>query len=170
MLLCIAQAEAQIVINSQFKARSFEEMAAPLIMAQKFQNECLEKLEVLSEETEEIESFINKEKDPVSWKMYADCYNSIIDVYNDIVRRGTNQGTRNTISSLRRASISVRNQIKTAYEKRAQLANDQYIRIKSIQGLICDKYYSDISLDCYLNGNTPEVKYIYPSKRDDTKR
>ena len=166
LILCVAHTDAQIVVNSRFKSRCFEEMAAPLIMVQKFQNECLEKLESLVDETEEIETLLNKEKDPNCWKMYADCYNSIIDAYNNIVRNGTNQGTRNTIANIRHNSSSVRAKIRAAYEKRAQLSAAQYARLRSIEGMTCDRFYSDMSLDDFLNENTPSVKFHFKNGKN----
>lgn len=95
-------ANAQIVVNSRFKSMTFDEMAAPLIMAQRFQQECLNNLDALAEQTEQAEQFISKEKDPTTWKVYADCYNSIVNEYNSILKNGTNRGTRKAISDLRR--------------------------------------------------------------------
>lgn len=63
---------------------TFDEMAAPLIMAQRFQQESLNNLDALAEQTEQAEQFISEEKDPATWEVYADCYNSIIDEYNSI--------------------------------------------------------------------------------------
>ena len=83
MFLAIS-ANAQIVVNSRFKSMTFDEMAAPLIMAQRFQQECLNNLDALAEQTEQAEQFISKEKDPATWEVYADCYDSIIDEYNSI--------------------------------------------------------------------------------------
>lgn len=151
--------DAQLVINSQFKAMSFDEMMAPVLMAQKFHQECLDNLESLAEQAEQAEQFISKEKDPVTWKSYADCYNSIIDEYNSILENGTNQNTRNHISELRRRSSSLLTSIRAAYDRRNRLANDQYARLKAVDGLMCSRFFSDISIDEFMNGNTPSVTY-----------
>ena len=152
-------ANAQIVVNSQFKARSYDEMVAPLLMVQRFHQECLDNLDALAEQTEQAEQFISKEKDPATWKVYADCYNSIIDEYNSILKNGTNQGTRKAISDLRRQSSSLLASIKAAYDRRNRLSNDQYARLRSVDGLMCNRFFSDISIDEFMNGKTPTVTY-----------
>ena len=55
-------ANAQIVVNSQFKARSYDEMVAPLLMVQRFHQECLDNLDALAEQTEQAEQFISKKR------------------------------------------------------------------------------------------------------------
>lgn len=152
-------ANAQIVVNSQFKAMSYDELAAPLIMAQRFHQECLDNLDTLAEQTEQAEQFISKGKDPATWKVDADCYNSIIDEYNSILKKGTNQGTRKAISDLRRQSSSLLISIKAAYDRRNRLSNDQYARLRAVDGLMCNRFFSDISIDEFMNGKTPTVTY-----------
>ena len=158
MFLAIS-ANAQIVVNSRFKSMTFDEMAAPLIMAQRFQQECLNNLDALAEQTEQAEQFISEEKDPATWEVYADCYNSIIDEYNSILKNGTNQGTRRAISDLRRQSSSLLASIKAAYDRRNRLSNDQYARLRAVDGLMCNRFFSDISIDEFMNGKTPTVTY-----------
>lgn len=158
MLVAIGT-NAQIVVNSQFKPMTYDEMLAPLIMAQRFQKECLNNLETLAEQTEQAEQFISKEKDPATWRVYADCYNSIIDEYNSILKNGTNQGTRKGISDLRRQSSSLLKSIKAAYDRRNRLSNDQYARLRAVNGLMCNRFFSDISIDEFMNGKTPTVTY-----------
>ena len=146
MFLAIS-ANAQIVVNSRFKSMTFDEMAAPLIMAQRFQQECLNNLDALAEQTEQAEQFISEEKDPATWEVYADCYNSIIDEYNSILKNGTNQGS------------SLLASIKAAYNRRNRLSNDQYARLRAVDGLMCNRFFSDISIDEFMNGKTPTVTY-----------
>lgn len=122
MISC--KANAQYTIDSNFNPLTYDEMVAPLLMAQKFQNQCLESLEVLANSTEQAEQFISKEKDPLTWKEYAHCYNSIIDEYNSILKNGTNQRTREKIYALQRQSSSLLSSIKAAYNRRDRLAND----------------------------------------------
>ena len=158
IFICI-NAAAQYVVDSHYKAMSFDEMAAPLIMAKKFQEECLNSLETLAEQTEQAEQFISKDNDPKTWSAYADCYNSIIDEYNSILKQGTSQSTRKNISELRRHSSALLASIKSAYDRRNRLANDQYARLKAVDGLMCSRFFSDISIDEFMNGNTPTVTY-----------
>ena len=158
IFICI-NADAQYVVDSHYKAMSFDEMAAPLIMAKKFQEECLNSLETLAEQTEQAEQFISKDNDPKTWSTYADCYNSIIDEYNSILKQGTSQSTRKNISELRRQSSALLASIKSAYDRRNRLANDQYTRMKAVDGLMCSRFFSDISIDEFMNGNTPAVTY-----------
>ena len=153
-----------IVVNARFKARSFDEMAAPLLMIRQFQQECLSNLEALAEQTEQAECFISEDKDPVTWKEYVGCYNSIIDEYNSILKKGTNTGTRKAISDLRRQSSSFITRVKAAYDRRNRLSNDQYARLRAIDGLTCDRFFSDISIDEFMDGKTPTV--IYQSKEE----
>lgn len=169
MFLAIS-ANAQIVVNSRFKPMTFDEMAAPLIMAQRFQQECLNNLDALAEQTEQAEQFISKEKDPTTWKVYADCYNSIIDEYNSILKNGTNRGTRKAISDLRRQSSSLLASIKAAYDRRNRLSNDQYARLRAVDGLMCNRFFSDISIDEFMNGKTPTVTYQTREEYNATQR
>ena len=96
------RATAQIVINSQFKPFSYEELAAPLRAATQFHNQCCETLIGLMENAEQVEQYINKENEPITWRRYADYYNSIVDEYNRINRNGTEAGTRRRINDLKR--------------------------------------------------------------------
>lgn len=154
-----AQSSAQFVVNSTYQPMSYEEIAAPYVIVAKFQKECLSALENIAKNTKQVESLMSSDKDPICWDEYADCYNSIIDAYERICNRGTNQQTRGTISELNRRSNSVCSRIRAAYNRRAQLANDQYSRLQSVSGLKCDKFYSDMSLDEFLDGKTPDVNY-----------
>lgn len=164
MFLIVLVTNAQGVVNSQFKAMTYDELMAPVLMIQRFHKECLNNLEVIASQTEQIEEFISKEKDPDTWRKYVDCYNSIIAAYNSILDNGTNQGTRNTISKLRRQSNSLIASIKAAYDRRNRLSNDQYARLRAVEGLICSRFFSDISIDEFMNGKTPIV--TYKSKED----
>lgn len=150
---------AQIVTNSKFKPIPFQQMAGTLMAAKQFQEECLSSLEAMANKTESIEFMINKDKDPVSWGIYSKCYNAIIDEYNGICKRGTNVKTRNNLSKLRTTCNELCAKIKNAYERRNNLSRDQYARLQSVQGLRCDKFYSDISLDEFLDGKSPTIKY-----------
>ena len=158
MFLAIS-ANAQIVVNSRFKSMTFDEMAAPLIMAQRFQQESLNNLDALAEQTEQAEQFISEEKDPATWEVYADCYNSIIDEYNSILKNGTNQGTRRAISDLRRQSSSLLASIKAAYDRRNRLSNDQYARLRAADALLCHPFVSALTIAEFKNPNTPTRTY-----------
>ncbi len=167
--MCI-NVDAQYVVDSHYKAMSFDEMAAPLLMAKKFQEECLNSLETLAEQTEQAEQFISKENDPKTWSTYADCYNSIIDEYNSVLKKGTGQNTRKNISELKRRSSALLASIRAAYDRRNRLANDQYARLRSVDGLMCSRYFSDISIDEFMNGNTPSVTYQTREEYNSTHR
>ncbi len=158
LIICV-EAKAQIVVNSQYKARSFDDMVAPFIMVQKFQEECLNSLVTLLDQLKQAEQFISEEKDPNTWNKYENCYNSIVDEHNSIVKNGTNQSTRNNISNLKMKSSSLLADIRAAYERRNRLSNDQYARLRAVDGLTCSRYFSDISIDEFMNGNTPTVTY-----------
>lgn len=158
-MLVAIDANSQIVVNSRYKPMTYDEMVAPLLEAQRFHQECLDNLEALADQTEQAEQFISKEKDPETWSVYADCYNSIIDEYNSILENGVNQGTRKAISDLRRQSSSLLASIKEAYDRRNRLATDQYKRLQVVEGLTCDRFFSDMSIDEFMNGKTPTVIY-----------
>lgn len=163
-------ANAQIVVNSQFKPMTYEELAAPLLVAQRFHQECLDNLENLAKQTEQAEQLISKEKDSTTWSVYADCYNSIIGEYNSILKNGTNPGTRKTISDLRRQSSSLLASIKAAYDRRNRLSNDQYARLRAVEGLMCNQFFSDISIDEFMNGKAPVVTYQNREEHNATHR
>lgn len=148
---------AQIRINSQFRPYSYDEMVAPLQAYQQFYNQCLGRLSNLLENAETIEEYIDKNKDPECWRRYTNYYNSVVNEYNSIRNNGTNQGTRNRISNLER-EFKVINSLGNAYNRRADLSNTQFQRIRSTNER-CDRYYSDMSLDEFLDGKTPSVTY-----------
>lgn len=149
---------SQIVINSQFRPFSYDEMVAPLQAVTNFHNQCCETLIGLMENAEQIEPYINKENDPITWKRYADYYNSIVDEYNRINKNGTNQGTRGRINDLKRNFSKVINGIGNAYNRRNELANNQYQRVRATNEK-CNRWYAEISLDEFLDGKTPTVSY-----------
>ena len=158
MLISIA-AEAQIAINAQFKARSFNDLAAPYIMYKKFYDECIDTLDNLLEQVKQAEEYISEDKDPLTWCEYVSCYDAIVNEYNSIQTGGTDQNTRSNISRLRKRSTSLLTSIKAAYNKRNMLANEQYNRLRSVEGLTCDRFYSDMSIDNFINGSIPYVNY-----------
>ena len=143
--------------NSAFRPFSFAEMAAPFQMMKQFQDECLNTLMELMDKAESVESYIDKNQDPTCWNRYTEYYNSIVDEYQSILKSGTNQGTRNRIFNLRKNFIVI-DDIKRAYNRRYELSNSQYQRISATHEK-CTRYYSAISLDEFLDGNTPTVTY-----------
>ncbi len=155
----LISSNAQIVINSQFKPFTYDEMAAPLRAVQQFHNQSLNTLGNLMEDLETLESYISKQNDPTCWRIYTDCYNSMVDTYNNIQDNGTNQRTRGRINELRKYASSTKNRIINAVNRRNQLSSDQYNRLRSVSGLTCDRFYSDMSLDDFLDGSTPYVQY-----------
>ena len=148
--------------NAQSTARftpfTYEEMAAPLRAYTNFFNQCCETLIDLMENAEQIEPYINKEKEPITWQRYCNYYNSIVNEYNSINKQGTNTGTRGRINNLKRNFSRVINDIANTYNRRNQLANNQFQRIQSTKER-CDRYFSDIPLDEFLDGKTPSIKY-----------
>lgn len=158
--ICGLAANAQIVNSSKFKPFRYDEMMAPLLAVQQFHKECCQTLIQLMDSAKEVEEYINPEKDSVSWSHYTNYYNSVVDEYNEINKNGTNQGTRQRIYNLRK-NFSVINAIVHAYNRRAKMANDQYQRLQSSPNIRCDKFYSDYSVDDFLDGKTPVVNYTY---------
>lgn len=158
MSLFLNSAEAQIVINSQFKPFSYEEMMAPLQAVQEFHNQCLETLQNLLENAEKVEPYINKEREPLTWRRYADYYNSVASEYRSINENGVNKGTRGRINTFKKEYSKVINGIISAYNRRNEKANYQFKRIQSTQEK-CSRYFLDISLDEFLDGKTPIVTY-----------
>lgn len=149
---------AQIVIGSKYRPFSYGEMLAPAMAAANYHRECCDKLENVLEKAEVIESKINKEKDPITWKRYCDFYNSVVDEYNIIMKNGGNASTDGNIQKIKKQFTIVINGISNASERRMDLAYTQYQRIMATNEK-CDRFYSDISLDEFLDGKTPEIKY-----------
>lgn len=158
IIVCSLSSKGQIVINSPFKPFSYDEMVAPLQAVANFQKECCETLIGLMENAEQIEPYINKSIEPITWKRYADYYNSVVDEYNRIRKNGTNQGTRNRISELQRNFSRVIKGIGNAYNRRNELAKNQYERIRTTHEKCC-RWFSEIPLDEFLDGKTPNVTY-----------
>ena len=147
--------------NAQvFEPLTYEELAAPLRAATAYHNQCCDALIQLMEGAQSIEAYISKDKDPICWTRYCNYYNSVVAEYNSINQYGVNGGTRQHISNLR-TNFSVIRAIGIAYEKRYNLAQEQYNRLKSSPNLRCDKYYWDLSVDDFLDGKTPKVNYHY---------
>lgn len=156
--VCSTNSYGQIVINSQFRPFSYDEMVAPLQAAANFHRVCTETLLSLMENAEQLEPYINRDKDPISWKRYVDYYNSVVDEYNRIQKNGTNQGTRARINDLKQNFSRVIIGIGNAYNRRNELANNQYQRVRSTNEK-CSRWFSEISLDEFLDGNTPTISY-----------
>ena len=95
-------ANAQIVVNSRFKSMTFDEMAAPLIMAQRFQQECLNNLDALAEQTEQAEQFIENfgidlDKIRITDNTYSDRINNQVSLYTYTAYGSTSMGWRGTL-------------------------------------------------------------------------
>lgn len=157
LIVAALPSKAYRTFNAKPNFPSYSDMMAPLIAYQQFYNECLEKLSNLLENTESIEGYIDKTKDPQCWQQYVNYYNAVINEYNNIQKNGTDTGTRNRINSLRR-DFKIINSIVNAYNRRTQLSESQFLRLRSTNER-CDKFYSDMSLDDFLDGKTPTITY-----------
>ena len=154
-VLSVLQTNAQ-----RFRPFSYDELAAPAIAAQRYHNQCCQYLIQLMESAQEIEAYISKAKDPICWSRYCNYYNSVVDEYKNINKNGVDRGTEQRISNLK-TKFSVINAIMSAYNKRSDMANDQYRRLQSSPNIRCDKFYMDFSVDAFLDGKTPRVNYTY---------
>ena len=155
--LCMLMSFLTNEATAQYRGMTFDEMMKPLLLYRNFFDECNNQLIALMESAQEIEPYIDRNKDPNTWNRYTAYYNSVVNEYNNINQRGTNQNTRSNIANLRRRFSEI-NSIIAAYNRRADLANAQYHRLRSTNQR-CDRYYSEISLDEFLDGKTPVVNY-----------
>lgn len=157
--LNLNNADAQIIVNtSQIQPAPFEQGMAVLRAGREFYYECLEKLENLLDKTAKIKPYISKDKDPRTWSRYSDYYNSVVNEYNRLKEQGTDTGTRRRIHSLKMNYSEVISPIVSAYNRRNDLAREQYSRIQYSKES-CSRFFSEISLDEFLDGNTPSVTY-----------
>lgn len=159
MLMIISvstHANAQ-VISSKFEPLSYEEMTAPLIIYRNFVRECSAKLLDLLNRSQEVEPYIDQSKDPQTWRRYNDYYGSVCNEAKILLEYGTNQGTRGRIFKLQQ-EFSVIKGIADAYKRRKELYDDQYRYMRSTNKKP-DRLYIEISLDEFLDGQTPIIYY-----------
>lgn len=148
-----------VKIHAQFRPFSYEEMVAPLEEMQRFHDQCCETLLQLMNNSQQVESYIIKDKDPITWDRYKTYYNSIENEYNNINSYGVNQYTSANINQLRK-DFSIINGIVQAYNRRQALSIEQYKRVQNSPNLVYNQDYGDISLDDFLDGNTPNIRFV----------
>lgn len=141
--------------SAKVEAQSLEEM----LLYREAYYKCENALQTMLNNLGQLEEYIDKNKDPQYWEMYSDCYNSVSELLSDLNTNGLSAYIQSRRSELAKQSNSVFNKISGAINRRYKLAQDQYNRLRSIPGIKCDRYYADISLDEFLNGNTPSVNY-----------
>lgn len=143
--------------NAQFRPLTFDDMMKPILMYEKFFDECNNEMTNLLQQTQQIEPYIDRQKDPRSWERYQRYYAELKGAYDLLHERGANSNTKPHIAQLKRRFSEI-NSIIAAYNRRVDLANSQYQRLR-YSDQRCDRYYSDISLDEFLDGKTPVVNY-----------
>lgn len=161
ILVCASQAAMaqNYTVESSFTPMTTDELTAPLLIYRAHYKACLEKLQGLLDRTELYSKYLDQEKDPEAFDRFVSCYDEIVEAYNNIIKHGLSGNTNSEISRLREKSSDVCSAIETAYERRKMLAESQYNKLRANYGLVCDRYYSDISLDEFLDGKTPSVTF-----------
>lgn len=155
--LACKKSEAASPLSPSYSPSLFNETLGTMMLYQSFYQDCCNRLIELMDKAEDIEPYINPHTEPLTWQRYLNYYNSIVNVYNDVSKNGTDSSTRTKINNLRR-DFSVIKSIQVAYERRSQLAQSQMIKLNS-QNITCDRLYSEISLDEFLDGKTPVINY-----------
>lgn len=148
------------IINSQFKPFSYNEMLAPVQMAnQEFYN-VQEQLGQLDTQASVWEGLINKEVDPEAYDQYSAYSNALRDEANSLVQKGLTPASRRSLSRMRARYSSDIVPLEQAYSRRQALQDEQRKALLQNPSLIYDRDASTIRLKELMDNPTLQPRSI----------
>lgn len=148
------------IINSQFKPFSYNEMLAPVQMAnQEFYN-VQEQLGQLDTQASVWEGLINKEVDPEAYDQYSAYSNALRNEANSLIQKGLTPASRRSLSKMRARYSSDIVPLEQAYSRRQALQDEQRKALLQNPSLIYDRDASTIRLKELMDNPTLQPRSI----------
>lgn len=150
-------ANYSLVINSQFKPFSYQEMLAPVLMATQAHQELENQYGELSAKANVWEEMANEQTDPYAYKMYKTYANDLEEKAGQLAREGLNASSRRDMLNMRARYSKEITPIEAAYKRREELAAEQRKASLSNPTMFYQRNASAMSLDDFIKN--PSIDY-----------
>lgn len=150
-------ANYSLVINSQFKPFSYQEMLAPTLMATQAHQELENQYGELATKASVWEEMANEQTDPYAYKMYKTYANDLESQAGQLAREGLNAASRRDMLNMRARYAKEITPIEQAYTARQKQAEEQQKALLQDPTLMLSRRASTTSLDDYIRN--PQLAY-----------
>lgn len=150
-------ANYSLVINSQFKPFSYQEMLAPTLMATQAHQELENQYGELATKASVWEEMANEQTDPYAYKMYKTYANDLEEQAGQLAREGLNAASRRDMLNMRVRYSKEITPIEQAYTARQKQAEQQQQALLQDPTLLLSRRASTTSLDDYIRN--PQLAY-----------
>lgn len=150
-------ANYSLVINSQFKPFSYQEMLAPTLMATQAHQELENQYGELATKASIWEEMANEQTDPYAYKMYKTYANDLEEQAGQLAREGLNAASRRDMLNMRARYSKEITPIEQAYTARQKQAEQQQQALLQDPTLLLSRRASTTSLDDYIRN--PQLAY-----------
>lgn len=146
-----------LVINSQFKPFSYQEMLAPTLMATQAHQELENQYGELAAKANVWEEMANEQTDPYAYKMYKTYANDLEAQAGQLAREGLNATSRRDMLNMRARYSKEITPIEQAYTARQKQAEEQQKALLQDPTLMLSRRAATTSLDDYIRN--PQLAY-----------
>lgn len=146
-----------LVINSQFKPFSYQEMLAPTLMATQAHQELENQYGELATKASVWEEMANEQTDPYAYKMYKTYANDLEEQAGQLAREGLNAASRRDMLNMRARYSKEITPIEQAYTARQKQAEEQQKALLQDPTLMLSRRAATTSLDDYIRN--PQLAY-----------
>lgn len=150
-------ANYSLVINSQFKPFSYQEMLAPTLMATQAHQELENRYGELAAKASVWEEMANEQTDPYAYKMYKTYANDLEEQAGQLAREGLNAASRRDMLNMRARYSKEITPVEQAYTARQKQAEEQQRALLQDPTLMLSRRASTTSLDDYIRN--PQLAY-----------
>lgn len=146
-----------LVINSQFKPFSYQEMLAPTLMATQAHQELENQYGELAAKANVWEEMANEQTDPYAYKMYKTYANDLESQAGQLAREGLNAASRRDMLNMRSRYSKEIVPIEQAYTARQKQSEEQQKALLQDPTLMLSRRAATTSLDDYIRN--PQLAY-----------
>lgn len=150
-------ANYSLVINSQFKPFSYQEMLAPTLMATQAHQELENQYGELATKASVWEEMANEQTDPYAYKMYKTYSDDLEKQAGQLAREGLNAASRRDMLNMRARYSKEITPIEQAYTARQKQAEQQQQALLQDPTLMLSRRAATTSLDDYIRN--PQLAY-----------
>lgn len=150
-------ANYSLVINSQFKPFSYQEMLAPTLMATQAHQELENQYGDLATKASVWEEMANEQTDPYAYKMYKTYANDLEEQAGQLAREGLNAASRRDMLNMKARYSKEITPIEQAYTTRQKQAEQQQQALLQDPTLMLSRRAATTSLDDYIRN--PQLAY-----------
>lgn len=150
-------ANYSLIINSQFKPFSYQEMLAPTLMATQAHQALEDQYGELSTKANIWDKMANEQTDPYAYKMYKTYANDLEEQAGQLAREGLNATSRRDMLNMKARYSKEITPIEQAYATRQKQAEQQQQALLQDPTLLLSRRASTTSLDDYIKN--PQLAY-----------